>query len=303
MMSDRGYENDVRPLRFGYIVLEVPDPAATSLPLDKYFHLTVKDSPSGGKVIRGGTDHHWVVLQKGESKKLRRLAFEMENTRDLELLAKRLSGAGVAIETGTDRANNVGDYVRFADPDGNPIELYTAMTQMPVATRPRLVQVRTLLHSFITVPDVKRSYEFYSGVLGFRASDWVEESVVFMHVANGYHHSFAMMQAAGPSEVDHLCFLMESLDDVMRIRARSMVDGLGSRADVKRHAPSGSISYYITDETSNLVLEACWDHLVIEDSDRHRARVLPKRPESGNIWLATEDDNPAGKLDGPLANA
>ncbi|WP_426243026.1 VOC family protein [Nocardioides sp. LHG3406-4] len=295
--------SDARPFRFGYVILEVPDPAETARLLDRYFHLKVEDSAGGGKVVRGGTDHHWVQLERGTTKRLRRLAFEMASPHDLEVAAKRLSDAGVEIETGTDREHHVGDYVRFRDPDDNPIELYIAMTQMPVPVPPRLVQVRTMLHAFVTVPDIKRSYDFYSRVLGFRASDWVEQSAVFMHLANGFHHSFAMMQAPGPSQVDHLCFLTESLDDVMRIRARSMVDQVDSRADVKRHAPSGSISYYVTDTTSDLVLEACWDHMTIADSQTHQARVLPKRPESGNVWLATEDGAVTDQMDGPLADA
>lgn len=293
----------VRPWRFGYVVVQVPDVDVTSGLLGKYFHLKVEALEDGRRVIRGGVDHHWVVLEPGPRMALQRLAFEMKDRRDLDAMVKRLEDAGIVIETGSDRASGIGDYVRFADPEGNPIELFTSMMQMPVPVPPRMITASHLLHTVLLVSDVPKAFEFYSDVLGFRASDWVEDAAVFMHIENGFHHSLAVMQSSSQFGLDHICFLMESLDDVMRLRARAMVDNVSARADVKRHAPSGSISYYIEDTSSGLVFEACWDHLMIEDSDHHRARVLPKRPESGNLWLATENDIPLVALDGPLAGS
>lgn len=292
----------LRPWRFGYVVVQVPDVEATIGLLTRYFQVEPDVLPDGRRCVRGATDSHWVVLEEGPRKHLVRLAFEVADRADLDAFAKRLSDRGVPTAVGSDRAAGIGDYVRFDDPDGNPIELYHSMTQMPLPAPRRSIQATNLLHTVLLVPDVPASFAFYSELLGFRASDWVEDSAVFMHIANGFHHSLALIRSSDDHGLDHICFLMNSLDDVMRLRARSMTDGIDARADVKRHAPSGSVSYYITDSTSGLVLEACWDHLRIQDSDHHQARVLPKRPETGNVWLANDDGPSTDALDGPLAS-
>jgi catechol 2,3-dioxygenase-like lactoylglutathione lyase family enzyme len=278
----------LRPWRFGYAVVAVPDVSSTAATLTRYFKLVGRAEGDSVKV-RGGDDHHWVVLEPGPEKVLRRLAFEMPDAASLEAMAERLTSLGVPIETGNDMASGIGDYIRFNDPDGNPFELYYPMISMPVPVPRRMINTAALLHGVLLVPDVKSSFEFYSTVLGFRASDWVEDAAVFMRAGNGYHHSLALVRSSTKRGLDHLCFLMEGLDDLMRLRARARADGITSRADIKRHSQSGGISYYITDETSGLVLESCWEHRIITD-ENHRARILPMIPESMDLWLVEDDE-------------
>lgn len=290
------------PGRFGYVVVEVPDVDATIATITRYFRLQALRLPDGRKAVRGGDDHHWVIFEEGPRKKLGRLAFETRSERDLELYSKRLSDMGIEIEAGSSDGAAVGPYLRFSDPDGNQIELYTQMMKMPHAVPRGIQNTKALLHTVVLTPDVMRLYDFYAGILGFRESDWVEDSAVFLRVANGYHHSLALMTSASNHGLDHICFLMETLDDVMRMRARSLAEGLAGRTDVKRHALSGSISYYVEDPTSGLVLEAAWDHVQITDEESYRPRVLPRVPETANLWLASDDGPLTAVLEGPLGD-
>ena len=303
MSASIGTTEILRPERFGYLSVQVPDVQKTLDLFVRYFQLEPDKLPDGRVCVRGQTDSHWVVLEEGPRKRLTRLAFEVNDSDEIDLYAKRLSDRGVPVEQGFDKQARIGRFVRFNDPDGNPIEFFFGMTQFATPAPRRAIHSTHLLHTVLLVPDVERSYEFYSDVLGFRASDWVEDSAVFMHIGNGFHHSLALMRATSEEGLDHICFLMEDMDDVMRLRAKAINNGIGSRSDVKKHAPSGSISYYINDTSSGLVLEACWGHAQIESTSLHRPRVLPKRPETGNLWLASDDGPSSAVMDGPLGSS
>jgi len=81
-------------------------------------------------------------------------------------------------------------------------------------------------HVVLMVSDLKRSVEFYTGVLGFRVSDiygddMMPGGMVFMR-CNTDHHGVALVGGAhGPTarrELHHMAFEVGSLDDVFRAR-------------------------------------------------------------------------------------
>jgi catechol 2,3-dioxygenase-like lactoylglutathione lyase family enzyme len=81
-------------------------------------------------------------------------------------------------------------------------------------------------HVVLMATDLRRSVEFYTGVLGFRVSDVYPESMmqgrmVFMRCAAD-HHGVALVGAApGASpqhELHHMAFEVATLDEVFRAR-------------------------------------------------------------------------------------
>jgi catechol 2,3-dioxygenase-like lactoylglutathione lyase family enzyme len=80
-------------------------------------------------------------------------------------------------------------------------------------------------HVVLNVSDLKRSVEFYTGVLGFRVSDIYGEDMmpggmVFMR-CNPDHHGIALVGGAGSpgkGDLHHLAFEVGSLDEVFRAR-------------------------------------------------------------------------------------
>ncbi len=133
--------------------------------------------------------------------------------------------------------------------------------------------------------DIGSSYRFYSDLLGFKASDWVERNAVFLRCADRYHHSLALFGGARKAAIDHLCILVPTPDDVMRARANAIALGIPLRNDISRHGPSGSIAFYLQDESNRLTTEFCVEHGQILD-DGHRPRILPAVPETLDVWTA-----------------
>ena len=81
-------------------------------------------------------------------------------------------------------------------------------------------------HVVLRVSDLKRSVEFYTGVLGFKVSDIYGEDMmpggmVFMR-CNTDHHGIALVGGAsgpaGKGDLHHLAFEVGTLDDVFRAR-------------------------------------------------------------------------------------
>jgi catechol 2,3-dioxygenase-like lactoylglutathione lyase family enzyme len=85
----------------------------------------------------------------------------------------------------------------------------------------RDLKVLRLGHVLLTVKDTQRSYDFYTGILGFRLSDWVyiDDNIRLCFLrCNERHHSlaFAPCMPGKTPRLQHAMFEVESLDDVMR---------------------------------------------------------------------------------------
>ena len=99
-------------------------------------------------------------------------------------------------------------------------------------------------HVVLNVSDLKRSVEFYTGVLGFRVSDLYGDDMmpggmVFMR-CNPDHHGVALVGGApGPSqkrELHHMAFEVGSLDEVFRARKHLRESGATIIFDGRRRA-------------------------------------------------------------------
>jgi catechol 2,3-dioxygenase len=99
-------------------------------------------------------------------------------------------------------------------------------------------------HVVLMSTDLRRSVEFYTGVLGFRVSDVYPETMmqgrmVFMRCAAD-HHGVALVGAApGASkqhELHHLAFEVSTLDEVFRARDYLRKQGVKVEFEGRRRA-------------------------------------------------------------------
>ncbi len=141
-----------------------------------------------------------------------------------------------------------------------------------------------VLHSVWLAEDPTESGRFYRDVLGFRESDWIQRSMVFLRAANKYHHTIGIgRDTARTGTLDHFCILVDDVDDVMTARNVALKSGAELRQDVVKHAASGSTSTYIIDPINSICVEFCTNHRQIED-EGYRPRILPAVPATFNLW-------------------
>jgi hypothetical protein len=168
------------------------------------------------------------------------------------------------------------------------VELYTGMHERGVAPMGSGVTMEKFLHAAWATAEFDQTTEFYQNVLGFKASDWVESRAGFFRSADRYHHSLVLIRAQRPV-FNHFCIQVGSLDDVMRARHNALKGGVKLRDDLLRHAPSGSVGFYLKDERRGYAVEFCVGHPQLDEAT-HRPRVLPSVPETMNVWAAPLPD-------------
>lgn len=280
----------LQPSNLGYVAFDVADLDASTRFYQEFVHLEVVNQHDDTVFLRGGAAHHWVALRQSRTPRFNRVAYEMRDEQELEEMAKRLKSAGVEVTHGGDlQAEAVERYIRFRDPDGILVELFTNMYSIPIPPVFRHhVRHEKLVHAVFTVSDVIKSHRFYTELLGFRDSDWIERRFVFMHCGDRYHHSLAVGQGkVDPAyPITHICIQVESIDDIARARSLVMANNIPLRRDWGRHAASGSYGIYFWDEANHYSIEFCREHRQV-DLANHKARILPMIPEAANVWLAT----------------
>ena len=268
----------------GYVALTVPE---IDRSLDFYrrvAHLKVSEQGSKRAFLTGGLNHHWLRLEETGEPSLSRLGFEVTGRAALDEIVNRLDERGTPWKAVSElTGDGISDAIRFTDPDGFEIELFADMVSLPVPVD-TFINMDRVLHSVWLADDPADSFRFYRDVLGFKDSDWIQRSMVFMRAGNKYHHTIGVgKDAARAGTLDHFCILVDDLDDVMTARNVALKSGAELRQDVVRHAASGSTSTYIIDPINSICVEFCTNHKQIED-EGYRARILPALPTTFNLW-------------------
>ena len=188
--------------------------------------LPVLRSPDGSiSYVRSDQYQHRIAASTAPRPVLRYVTFDVGNADQLGSWESRLSASGIAFRRGTAAEcaeRQVRDFIEFKDPDGHGLGLAHGfeIDSSPVRYT-RDLKVLRLGHVLLTVKDTQRSHDFYTGVLGFRLSDWVyiDENIRLCFLrCNERHHSlaFAPCMPGKTPRLQHAMFEVESLDDVMR---------------------------------------------------------------------------------------
>ncbi|TDD87983.1 hypothetical protein E1293_07125 [Actinomadura darangshiensis] len=269
------------PWRLGYVALDVTDLGEAEDFWTRIGGLAVSERSQDVVHLRGGTDHHWIVLHRADRPGLRRMAFELTEYADLERYAARLEEEKISFTRHEGEWS--GPALRFRDPSGYEVELVTGLGHIP--NKPvGWFSPDTMLHAVVAVTDLEESYDFYTRVLGFRESDRVIGRTVFLRGGIGYHHALVLGGGRGEPHLDHVCFLMPDLDDLMRARASLLENGGELDRDLLRHPTSGSMGFYAKAVPAPTTLECCVDHARITDPD-YRPRALTAGRWTSNVWV------------------
>ena len=267
-------------------MLDVTDVVSTTEFFTKAVNLEISNRLNERVFLRGGLQHHWIVLRHAARPGLGRVGIEMAGHEDLEAVEQRLRESGIEVESGaafdTDR---IDCYLRFQDPSGNPLELYTDMVSMPMAPFPKRVTVEDIRNVVLFQRDVQEACDFYTRMLGMEVSDWVERKLVYLRFGNGYHHGLVLAEGNPSQGLGYINFQVPDLHHLMRARSAVQLQKWPLVADLLKDGPSGAVGFYFLNDAERITIGFCFDHAVIPEDSEQKPRIFPSRADTFDIWL------------------
>jgi 2,3-dihydroxybiphenyl 1,2-dioxygenase len=239
---------------------------------------------SDGKVTYVRTDRyqHRIAARTAPQPVLNYIGFDVGGAEELAEWETKLTAEGIHWRHSRPEEcveRQVANFIEFKDPDGHALALsYGFQVDKEPVRYTRDVSVLSLGHVLLTVRDTQRTHDFYTGVLGFRLSDWVyvDDNIRLCFLrCNERHHSmaFAPCMPGKSPRLQHVMLEVESLDDVMRsyhfLRIHKAPIGMGPG----RHINCQTVHVYVQ-TPGGFAVEFGWGHRRVDDAS-HQPIVYP----------------------------
>ncbi len=245
--------------------LMVPDLAAARRFYTEIWGLNAVDHAGPELVLRAtGADHHVLVLREGAAA-LQSITFRAPSRDAVERAAEDGVAAGgrVLSPPGPVGWPGGGFGIALVDPQGRTLRLVvgdeTRTPDAPVQDRPE-----RLSHVNINSDDTDAAARFFADALGFRLSD--RSKIMAFIRCNSDHHAVVIADAA-VNGLNHVAFMMPSLEGVMRGSGRMVDHGYPIGWGVGRHGPGDNVFAYFIDPFG-IVIEYTAEVLQVDDTYR-----------------------------------
>ena len=237
------------------------------------------EDPAGRSYLRCNAAHHALVLVPSSERGLDHFALDVGSAAALREAAAALAQADVAFEPGPADEPGQGESLRLRDPDGFVVELVAGLAAAPPTYGVRCVQPRKIGHLTLLVQDAKRTAAFYRDVLGFRVSNWVAESFVWMR-CNPDHHGLAFAQAGGRTGLHHVAFEVLNFGELAQQADHLMRHGYRLLYGPGRHGPGNNQFEYFRDREGNIIEFMCDIEQIWDD-----AAFMPRTWDPKGLWV------------------
>ena len=245
--------------QLGYLVFEVSDLAAWEDFGTQILGLQAVDNRGdAGFSLRMDGYHQRFFVERGPADDLAAIGWEVEGPAELDAMVKRLEDADHAVTRGSPddaAARNVAALIRFADPAGNPVEVFYGpkMSDAPFVSnvvRSGFVADEQGFGHVVVVSKNDAEHEaFYATMFGLELSDYIrceyfghKIDVTFMH-ANARHHSLAF-GGGQLKRIHHFMVQAQDMDEVGRCYDRFLFSGGMVHQTLGRHPNDKMFSFY-----------------------------------------------------------
>jgi catechol 2,3-dioxygenase-like lactoylglutathione lyase family enzyme len=166
----------------------------------------------------------------------------------------------------------------LVDLEGRVLRIVAETERHPETANP--LRPRKLSHIVLNTVQFDAGQAFYRDVLGFKISDWSEDTIAFLR-CSADHHSIALFRNKHTS-VNHVAFELEDIDAVMRGVGRLGASGNPMKWGVGRHGPGNNVFAYFTDPNGFVIEYTCLVEQI--DERNHIPRVWQRVPEQMDRW-------------------
>ena len=248
------------------VALGVPDLAVAEDFYTRVWHLDVAARDADMLYLRGsGSDHHLLALrQTAGTPQVLHVTLRARSAESLAAIAEATAAAGGRVERAIAPAADPagGLSLVICDPHGRRFEIVQGDAQRSADSPPPRDQPVRLAHTVLNSHDVSASQAFLERALGFKLADRTR-IMAFMN-CNADHHTIALGDADNDA-LNHIAFLMPSLDAVMRGGGRMKDAGHAIEWGPGRHGPGNNAFNYFIDPFG-IVIEYTAEVQQIDDS-------------------------------------
>jgi len=230
-----------------------------------------------------------VQLEKGDHAHCAKIAMQVAPETPFDDIRKGLEAEGVRCQPRNDAIPGIAKMLSFEDPKGTVIEVFAEQT--PIAKNQAVAGIGPLKlgHLAFCVPEPKDFVEFYSRVLGFRLSDWIQDWFAFMRCGPD-HHTINFVRGKR-TQMHHIAF---ELKDWAQIQ--SACDFLGGKNiqliwGPGRHGPGHNIyTYHRNPDDQIIELFTEMDKMLDESLGYFDPRPWHRdRPQKPKVWDRARD--------------
>ncbi len=263
-----------------HVAISVPNVEETAEFYDKIVGLEISERVDGAAFLRCNRDHHCLAIYPGE-RALHHMGLEVASEEALEAAQHTLAERGFHPESRDYSEPGHGSGLCYRDPDGNRVELYAGMQTLAQPLQPCEVRPVRFGHITMMTADLPRCVTFYTEVLGFRVSDTVGDSVIWMRW-NQQHHGIAFLET-GQAKVNHYAYDLADWGDVKKICDHLWRSDIPIIYGPSRHGPGHNIFLYIPDPAGNVV-ELTLEVDQIWDEERYQPLNWTNDPKTVDVW-------------------
>jgi len=235
------------------VALSVPDLSAAETFYTRVWNLRVAARSANAIYLQGaGSDHHLLALHDGAGKPaaLHCVTLRARNRAALfEVAAAAVkSGGTVRQEPGMADGPAGGEALKITDPEGRCFEIVYGDQRVDAgadaAASVTADRPTRLAHVVLNAQSIAATQQFLESALGFKLADRTR-IMAFMN-CNGDHHTLALGDTDN-NALNHIAFLMPTLDAVMRGGGRMKDAGHPIEWGPGRHGPGNNAFNYFID--------------------------------------------------------
>ena len=278
----------IKPRRIGHATFETADLEKQIAYWTDIAGLVLAEREKNRAFLASKTGLLAVQLEQTDRADCTRLSFEVAPDSDFDELARNLSADGIKSELRNDSIPGMGKVLTFKDNKGTSIDLFKEWNYLGKHHQVNGIGPLKLGHIAFHVPDVKATADFYSKVMDFRMSDWIEDWFVFMR-CNADHHTVNFIKGDN-IEMHHIAFELKDMSHIQAACEMFAHKNIKLLWGPVRHGPGHNIATYHRNPDEQTIelyidLDQMKDEALGYFDPRPWHRDTPQRPKT---WKRTE---------------